>query len=48
MMKKLRNQLYAPKVGASSQIGAKKKKKNMTVMYEARSLHMHSEIYKKF
>jgi hypothetical protein len=28
MIKKLRNQPYAPKVGASSQMGAKRKKKN--------------------
>jgi hypothetical protein len=27
MMKKLRNQPYAPKVGASSQMGVKRKKK---------------------
>jgi hypothetical protein len=28
MIKKLRNQPYAPKVGASSQMGAKRKEKN--------------------
>jgi hypothetical protein len=32
MIKKLRNQPFAPKVGASSQMGAKRKKKKKKIM----------------
>jgi hypothetical protein len=32
MIKKLRNQPYAPKVGASSQMGAKRKEKKVKIV----------------
>jgi hypothetical protein len=38
MIKKLKNQPYAPKVGASSQMGAKRKKKKENRIFELYTL----------
>jgi hypothetical protein len=45
MIKKLRNQPYAPKSGESSQIGAKGKKKNSTEPYLNISVTMYERAF---